>query len=81
MPCATDRSEHGILGGYVLVGCSVAGMAWSMLLAGDPDASVGLAVGVSLVVTAAVVFAYVLCRPLFHPRRRFTGTNGSVGRP
>lgn len=59
---------YGILGGYVLVGCSVAGMAWRMLLAGDPDGSVGFALGVSTLAAAGAVFAYYLYRPLFTRR-------------
>jgi Sec-independent protein secretion pathway component TatC len=40
-------------------------MAWSMLLGGDPDASLALVVGSSALAGAGTVFAYFLYRPLF----------------
>lgn len=64
------RPAYAILGGYVLVGCSVAGMAWSMVFAGDPDASVGFALAVTGLAMAGAIFASFLYRPLFdipHP--------------
>ena len=39
------KPAYGILGGYVLLGWSVAGMGWSMLLGADPDASCRCGVG------------------------------------
>jgi hypothetical protein len=59
------KPAYAILGGYVLLGCSVAGMAWSMLLGGDPDASWALALGLTGIAGAGAVFAYFLYRPLF----------------
>jgi len=53
------------LGGYVLLGWSVAGMGWSMMLNGDPDSSVGVVVGSTGLAAAGTVFAYFLYRPLF----------------
>lgn len=51
--------------GYVLLGWSVAGMAWTMLLNGDPDAFVAMIVGFTGISAAGTVFAYFLYRPLF----------------
>ena len=59
------RPAYAILGGYVLLGWSVAGMAWSMLVGGDPDASLALVIGSSGLAGAGTVFAYFLYRPLF----------------
>jgi hypothetical protein len=56
-----------IIGGYVLLGWSVAGMAAMMLLLGDPDASVGQLIGAAGVAAAGTVFAVVLYRPLLRP--------------
>lgn len=66
------RPAYAILGGYVLLASSVAGMAWSMLLRGDPDGSVVLAGALTALVGLAGGFAYVLYRPLF-------GTSAAVG--
>jgi len=54
-----------ILGAYALLGWSVAGMAWSMLLSGGPEASVGIAVAMTGLAVALSVFIGFLCRPLF----------------
>jgi hypothetical protein len=56
---------YAIIGGYLLLGWSVAGMAWVMLLGGDPDASIGLLLGATVLAGAGSVFAVVLYRPLF----------------
>ena len=61
------KPAYGILGGYVLLGWSVAGMGWSMLLDADPDASVGVVLGSTGLAAAGTVFAYFLYRPLFRP--------------
>ena len=61
------KPAYGILGGYVLLGWSVAGMGWSMLLGADPAASVGVALGATGLAAAGTVFAYFLYRPLFEP--------------
>ena len=58
---------YAIIGGYLLLGWSVVGMAVTMLLVGDPDASVGLAIGATTLAAALSVYATVLYRPLFHP--------------
>ncbi|MBN9102628.1 MAG: hypothetical protein J0I49_31690 [Pseudonocardia sp.] len=54
-----------ILGGYVLLGWSVAGMAWTMLVSGDPDGSAVQAVVMTAISAAGSVFAWFLYRPLF----------------
>ena len=62
------KPAYAILGGYVLIGWSVSGMAWSMLLNHDPDASIALALGMTGLVLAATASASVLYRPLFRPQ-------------
>jgi hypothetical protein len=59
------KPASAILGAYVLIGWSVAGMGWSMLFSGDPDASVMMVVSVTGIACAGAVFAYFLYRPLF----------------
>lgn len=62
------KPAYAILGGYVLLGWSVAGMAWTMLINGDPDASLAQSLGMTGLAGAGAVFAYFLYRPLFrHP--------------
>ena len=61
------KPAYAILGAYVLLGCSVAGMGWSMLINGDPDASLATAIGMTGLAGAGAVFAYFLYRPLFRP--------------
>lgn len=83
------KPAYAILGGYVLLGWSVAGMAWSMLFNGDPDASLAQAIGMTGVASAGAVFACFLYRPLFRatttaaPAARIrTGTErGLAARP
>ena len=73
-------TAYAILGGYVLVGWSVAGMGSSMLLGGAPDASAGLSVGVTALACGGGVFAWFLYRPLFRPAPGPATTDpGSVG--
>ena len=62
------KPAYAILGAYVLIGWSVAGMGWSMLISGDPDASVAMAVSVTGIACVGAVFAYFLYRPLFGAR-------------
>jgi len=59
------KPAYAILGGYVLLGWSVAGMGWSMLASGDPQASVAVVIAVTGLASAGAVFAYFLYRPLF----------------
>ncbi len=59
------KPAYAIIGGYVLLGWSVAGMAWTMVLKRDPDASVALAVGCTVLSAAGSLFAFFLYRPLF----------------
>jgi len=54
-----------VLGGYALLGWSVAAMAWSMLLGGAVDSSPGLAVGATALAAALTGYAVALYRPLF----------------
>jgi hypothetical protein len=54
-----------VLGGYALLGWSVAAMGWSMVIGGAVDASVGLAVGSTAVAAAVTGYAVALYRPLF----------------
>lgn len=61
------KPAYGILGGYVLLGWSVAGMGWSMLFSGDPNASLAVAISMTGLASAGAVFAYFLYRPLFRP--------------
>jgi hypothetical protein len=76
------KPAYGILGGYVLLGWSVAGMGWSMLLGADPAASVGVALGATGLAAAGTVFAYFLYRPLFdgqdHASRLRTASEGAL---
>lgn len=58
------KPAYAILGGYVLLGWSVAGMGWSMLLGGDPDASVALVTVATGLASAGALFAWFLYRPL-----------------
>ncbi len=59
------KPAYAILGGYVLLGWSVAGMAWTMLFRDDPSASLAQAIGMTGLAGAGAVFAYFLYRPLF----------------
>jgi hypothetical protein len=68
------KPAYGILGGYVLLAWSVAGMGWSMVLNADPDASVGVVLVMTALAAAGTVFAYFLYRPLFRP-----ATNAAAG--
>jgi len=72
------KPAYAILGGYVLLGCSVAGMAWNMLIQDDPDASLGLALGMTGVAIAGAVFGYFLYRPLFGVPERVPAVVGAV---
>jgi cell shape-determining protein MreD len=54
-----------VLGGYALLGWSVAAMGWSMVLGGAVDASVGLSIGSTAVAAAVTGYAVALYRPLF----------------
>lgn len=58
------KPAYAILGGYVLLGWSVTGMAWMMFASGDPDASLVLALAMTSLSTAGAVFATHLYRPL-----------------
>ncbi len=60
-----QKPAYAILGGYVLLGWSVAGMACTMLLHDDPEASLSLALALIGVAGAGSVFAWRLYRPLF----------------
>ena len=59
------KPAYGILGGYVLLAWSVAGMGWSMVLSADPNASVAVALVMTALAAAGTVFSSFLYRPLF----------------
>jgi hypothetical protein len=77
-----------VLGGYALLGWSVAAMGWSMVRGGAVDASVGLAVGATAVASAVTGYAVALYRPLFRrgeavpgmPSAAPTSTTGGTSR-
>jgi hypothetical protein len=54
-----------VLGGYALLGWSVAAMGWSMVRGGAVDASLGLAAGSTAVAAAVTGYAVAVYRPLF----------------
>jgi hypothetical protein len=56
-----------VLGGYALLGCSVAAMAWSMLIGGTTGSSLGLALGSTAIAGALAGYAVALYRPLLRP--------------
>ena len=64
-----------VLGGYALLGWSVAAMAWSMVLGDAVDASPSQAVAATAVATAVTGYAVILYRPLF-ARRPSTPATG-----
>ena len=61
------KPAYAILGGYVLLAWSVAGMGWSMLFSGDPNTSLAVPISMTGLASAGAVFAYFLYRPLFRP--------------
>jgi hypothetical protein len=72
-----------VLGGYALLGWSVAAMGWSMLRGGAIDASPGLAAGATAMAAALTGYAVTLYRPLFRrgaptttPPRAVAATGG-----
>jgi hypothetical protein len=75
------KPAYAILGGYILIGWSVTGMAWTMLLNKDPDASVALAAGFTGISVAGTVFAYFLYRPLLQDPDAPAGDAPSMARP
>jgi hypothetical protein len=54
-----------VLGGYALLGWSVAAMGWSMVRGGAVDASLGISIGATAVAAAVTGYAVALYRPLF----------------
>lgn len=61
------RPMYALLGGYLLLGCSVSGMAWTMLLRGDAGGSLVQALATSLAVVVMAASARQLYGPLFRP--------------
>lgn len=59
-----------VLGGYALLGWSVAAMGWSMVRGGAVDASPGLAVAATTLAATLTGYAAALYRPLFRRGRR-----------
>lgn len=57
---------YALLTGYTCLAVSLAAMAVVMIVNGDPDASVGLAVGFGLFALVFVTLAAALYRPLLH---------------
>jgi hypothetical protein len=58
-----------LLGGYAVLGASVAAMGVAMLRGSDPDASVPLTVGMGALAAGMAGYAGALVRPLFGGRR------------
>ncbi|MCW2697725.1 MAG: hypothetical protein JWR62_2810 [Modestobacter sp.] len=67
-----------VLGGYALLGWSVAAMGWSMVRGGAVDASLGLAAGSTAVAAAVTGYAVAVYRPLF---RRAASTSAPQAVP
>jgi hypothetical protein len=63
------RPMYAIVGAYTLLGASVTGMALTMLLRGDPEASAAALVGSALVTVALAAFCAVLYLPLLRQTR------------
>jgi hypothetical protein len=59
------KPAYAILGGYVLLAWSVAGMTWTMAANDDPDASLVISLVMTALAGAGTVFAFFLYRPLF----------------
>jgi hypothetical protein len=55
----------GVLGGYALLGWSVAAMGWSMVRGGAADAPLGVSVGATALAATVTGYAVSLYRPLF----------------
>jgi hypothetical protein len=60
-----SKPMYGLLGGYLLLGCSVTGMAWTMYAQGDPGSSLAQALTLTVAVALLAVAAARLYRPLF----------------
>jgi hypothetical protein len=63
------KPMYAIVGAYTLLGASVTGMAVTMVLRGDPEASAATLVGSALVTGALAAFCVVLYGPLLRPLR------------
>lgn len=59
------RPMYAIVGGYALLGTSVAAMAVVMYVGGDPDGSLAMVLASGVAATALVLLAGSLYRPLF----------------
>lgn len=71
------RPMYAIVGAYTLIGASVTGMAVTMNLNDDPDASPALTAGFATLTLAFAALAYFLYRPLFQPRDRDPSAAGA----
>jgi hypothetical protein len=69
------RAVYGMVAWLALLGASVAGMAISMQIEGDPSASLGMSVAFSLFAAVFLVLAVRVLRPLLGP------ASGSHARP
>lgn len=74
------KAAYAILGGYALIGTSVASMAVVMLVQDVPDASVGLVVAFGTFAAFFVGVAVALYRPLFGGWAPDDGTAGAADR-
>jgi hypothetical protein len=74
------KPVYAILGAYTLIGASVAGMAFTMVLRDDPDASIATLVGMTLLALALATVTWYVYRPLFRSDRAHSGqvTPGTV---
>lgn len=70
------KPAYAILGGYVLLAWSVAGMGWTMTANSDPDASLVVSLLLTALAVAGTVFAFYLYRPLL---RSGSGTGTGTG--
>jgi hypothetical protein len=63
------KPVYAILGAYTLIGASVAGMAITMVLRDDPDASFAILIGMTLLASALAAVTWYVYRPLFREPR------------
>ena len=59
------KPVYAILGAYTLIGASVAGMAITMVVRDDPDASVATVIGMSALAGSLAAVTWYVYRPLF----------------
>jgi hypothetical protein len=59
------KPVYAILGAYTLIGASVAGMAITMVLRDDPDASLAVGIGATVLAGSLAAATWFVYRPLF----------------